>query len=99
MDIEDEQAAPAKNITIENINKAISTGNFLAKFDKKNVLTQSGIFDMNNSDITLKLLYGFLEKCLTYIKDTIPEEWERSKSEGGILTINNGMGGYATCYQ
>ena len=54
---------------------------------------------MNNSDITLKLLYGFLEKCLTYIKDTIPEEWERSKSEGGILTINNGMGGYATCYQ
>jgi DNA sulfur modification protein DndB len=93
VDIEDEQAAPAKNITIENINKAISTGNFLAKFDKKNVLTQSGIFDMNNSDITLKLLYGFLEKCLTYIKDTIPEEWERSKSEGGILTVNNGMGG------
>lgn len=93
VDIEDEQATPAKNITIEYINKAISTGNFLSKFDKKNILTQAGIFDLNNSDATLKLLYGFLEKCLTYIKDTIPEEWERGKSDGGILTINNGMAG------
>lgn len=93
VDIEDEQATPAKNITIEYINKAISTGNFLSKFDKKNILTQAGIFDLNNSDATLKLLYGFLEKCLTYIKDTIPEEWERSKNDGGILTINNGMAG------
>lgn len=93
VDIEDEQSGPAKNITIENINRAISTGNFLSKFDKRNVLTQSGIFDLNNSDATLKLLYGFLEKCLTYVKNTVPEEWDRSKNDGGILATNNGMGG------
>ena len=93
VDIEDEQATPAKNITIEYINRAISTGNFLSKFDKKNVLTQAGIFDLNNSDATLRQLYGFLEKCLAYVRRTIPEEWERSKNDGGILTINNGMAG------
>ena len=93
INIGEDQGSEIKCITIECIRIAINIGNFLSKFDKKNVLVESGIFDLSNNDATLKLLYSYIEKCLIYVKNNSSEEWEKGSSENGILTINNGIGG------
>ena len=38
-------------------------------------------------------MYGFLEKCLLYVKQNSTEEWEKGSADNGILTINNGISG------
>ena len=93
INIGEDQGSEIKCITIECIRIAINVGNFLSKFDKKNVLTQNGIFDLSQNDATLKLLYGFIEKCLIYVKNNSSTEWDKGSANNGILTINNGIGG------
>ena len=93
INIDEDQGSEIKCVTIECIRIAINVGNFLSKFDKHNILTQNGIFDLGQNDATLKHLYGFLEKCLDYVKTCSAEEWEKGSSKNGILTINNGIGG------
>lgn len=93
IDIGEEQSTPIKCVTIECIRIAINVGNFLSKYDRKNVLTQSGIFDTNNNEATLNLLYNFIERCMIYVKDSVPDEWDKGSANNGILTINNGIGG------
>ncbi len=91
--IGEDQSSAIKCITIECIRISINVGNFLSKFDKKNLPTQYGIFDLSNNDETMKLLYPFLEKCLTYVKLNTADEWDKGSADNGILTINNGIGG------
>ncbi|HIT26452.1 MAG TPA: DGQHR domain-containing protein [Candidatus Ornithoclostridium excrementipullorum] len=93
INIDEDQGSEIKCVTIECIRIAINVGNFLSRFDKRNILTQNGIFDLGQNDATLKLLYGFLEKCLSYVKTYSAEEWEKGSAMNGILTINNGIGG------
>lgn len=93
IDLGEDQSTSIKCVTIECIRIAINVGNFLSKYDRKNILTQSGIFDTNDNDATLKLLYSFIECCLIYVKDAVSEEWDRGSANNGILTINNGIGG------
>ena len=89
----EEQESDTKCITIECIRIAINVGNFLSKFDNKNVLLQSGIFDLSQNAATLNLLYSFLSGCLDFVKQNALTEWEKGRSGNGILTINNGIGG------
>ncbi len=93
INIDEDQGSDTKCITIECIRIAINVGNFLSKFDKRNVLTQSGTFDLGQNNETLKLLYGFLVGCLNHVKEFSSTEWEKGSSMNGILTINNGIGG------
>lgn len=93
IDIGEDQSTPIKCVTIECIRIAINVGNFLSKYDRKNVLTQSGIFDTNDNDATLNLLYSFIERCMIYVKNSVPDEWDKGSANNGILTINNGIGG------
>lgn len=91
--IGEEPSSPDKCITIECIRIAINVGNFLSKFDKKNAITQNGIFDLGNNDATLALLYAYIELCLSHVHANASEEWDKGSADGGILTINNGIGG------
>ena len=93
INIGEDQGTEIKCITIECIRIAINVGNFLSKFDKKNVLIQSGIFDLSQNDATLNLLYSFLEKCFNYVKTNASNEWDKGSANNGILSINNGIGG------
>ena len=93
VNIGEDQGSETKCITIECIRIAINVGNFLSKYDAKNVLTQNGIFDLDDNDATLKLLYAFIEKCMFYVKNNATQEWEKGSGENGIITINNGIGG------
>ena len=93
INIDEDQGSKIKCITIEWIRIAINAGNFLSKFDKHNILIQNGTFDLGKNEATLKLLYGFLERCLNYVKTYSAEEWEKGSSFDGILTTNNGIGG------
>ena len=93
IDIGEDRSTPIKCVTIECIRIAINVGNFLSKYDRKNILTQSGIFDTNDNNATLYLLYNFIERCMIYVKDSVPDEWDKGNANNGILTINNGIGG------
>lgn len=93
IDIGEEQSTSTRCVTIECIRIAINVGNFLSKYDRKNVLIQNGIFDTNHNETTLKILYGFIDRCLTYVKNSVPDEWNKGSANNGILTINNGIGG------
>ena len=91
--IGEEASSATKCVTIECIRIAINVGNFLSKFDKHNNITQIGILDSGNNETTLQRLYSYLEECLQYVKDNASTEWEKGNADGGILTINNGIGG------
>ena len=91
--IGEETSTPDKCITIECIRIAINVGNFLSKFDKKNSITQIGVFDRGINEETRQRLYDYLESCLNYVKENTTGEWEKGSADNGILTINNGVGG------
>ena len=93
IDIGEDQTTSLRCVTIECIRKAINAGNFLSKYDRKNILIQSGIFDTNDNEVTLKLLYGFIERCMIYVSNSVPDEWNKGSENNGMLTINNGVGG------
>lgn len=82
-----------KCITIECIRQSLLSGDFLNKYDNKDKLVQVGIVEQKDLDITYDKLYEVIEKSLNYIYNQSSEEWEKGKSESGVLTTNNGIGG------
>lgn len=80
-------------ITIEALQKAIQKTQFLTTYVKGNIPEKYGTFDVEDLDKTCSLLYPFLESCLKYIYNALPEEWNKGENEKGILTINRGIQG------
>lgn len=66
---------------------------FLTTYIKNNIPENHGTFDLGDNEKTCNILYPFLEECLRYVKDGVPEEWEKGNSDKGILTINRGIHG------
>lgn len=87
---EDEKSS-IKCITVEAMQTALKKCDFMTQFGKKNCIVKDGTFDLGSNQETCDLLYPFLEACLKYIKNTVPEEWERGDSNDGMLTMNRGM--------
>lgn len=57
---------------------AIKDTTFLTKFNKDKSPQELGIFDSDNNDKTLLLLEKYLFGCFKYIKELLPEEWEKN---------------------
>lgn len=82
-----------KCITIESVRLALSSSLLLSKYNSKNLLERIGTMDYDNSEKTFDYIYEYLKKCFSYLKEFLPDEWEKGKDDNGILTINNGIGG------
>lgn len=87
---EDEKSS-IRCITVEAIQTALRKSNFMSQFGKKNCIIKDGTFDVGNNQDTCELLYPFLEGCLRYVKNEVPEEWERGDNNYGVLTMNRGI--------
>lgn len=87
---EDEKSS-IRCITVEAIQTALRKSNFMSQFGKKNCIIKDGTFDVGNNQDTCELLYPFLEGCLRYVKNEVPEEWEQGDNNYGVLTMNRGI--------
>ena len=87
---EDEKSS-IRCITVVAIQTALRKSNFMSQFGKKNCIIKDGTFDVGNNQDTCELLYPFLEGCLRYVKNEVPEEWERGDNNYGVLTMNRGI--------
>ena len=74
-------------ITLENIKLALSKTHFLNTYDKKNQISSHGIFDTQNNDKALEVLYPFLQMNLSYIQERCSKAWDAGSD--GYITINN----------
>lgn len=89
--IGEDEKSTTKCITVGAIQTALKNCNFLAQFGKKNTIIKDGTFDVGNNQGTCDLLYPFLEACLRYVKNAVPDEWDRGDGNYGMLTMNRGI--------
>lgn len=74
-------------ITTENIRLALNRTQFLHTYAKNNEITSYGIFDKQDNDKTMEVLYPFLRRSLDYIYEICTKPWEAGSN--GYITINN----------
>lgn len=89
--IGENEVSPTCCITIDTIENALKSTNFLSRYDKGNAITENGTFDKGNNDVTQKILLPFITQCFDYFKENLPEEWAKGDNEHGVLTINNSI--------
>jgi DNA sulfur modification protein DndB len=74
-------------ITTENIRLALNKTQFLHTYAKNNAIISYGIFDKQDNDKTMEVLYPFLRRSLEYIYEICTKPWEAGSN--GYITINN----------
>jgi DNA sulfur modification protein DndB len=77
-------------ITIDTIKIGLDRSNFFGQFGK-NSIKEDGTFYKGNNDSTYDSLFPFLKDCFQYIKDALPEEWQKGENDDGFLAINAGV--------
>ena len=92
--IGEDQSDDFKCITLEMICSALKDTSFLSKFNKDQTPQEHGIFDLDNNDKTLLLLRKYIFECFNYVRELLPEEWEKNPKQDGIILFNNGIGGF-----
>ena len=80
-------------VTMDSIERGISHGKFLTTFDKNNGLIEVGRFDNGESanEFAYYKLLPFLNAAFNYLKEKLPEEWNRGEEDQGLLTNNTGI--------
>lgn len=91
--IGEEQADDYRCITLEMICSAIDASGLLSKYAKDKTLQTPGTLDLEDSDKTLALTEKYIFGCLSYLRETLPEEWEKNPKKDGMLLFNNAIGG------
>lgn len=89
--IGENEVSPTCCITIDTIESALKSTNFLSRYDKSNAITENGTIDKGNNDATLKILLPFITQCFDYFKENLSEEWAKGDNHNGVLTINNSI--------
>lgn len=92
--IGEDQSDDIKCITLEMICSAIKDTTFLSKFNKDGTIQEHGYFDLDDNDKTVKLIEKYLFGCFDYVKELLPEEWEKNPKQEGIVLFNNAIGGF-----
>ncbi|MBO9706648.1 MAG: DGQHR domain-containing protein [Caulobacter sp.] len=88
--IGEDHRTEARVITLEAILKGLNQTKFIGKFTK-DAIRESGYFYTGNSKTTLDKTKRILCEYLTYVAQTMPDEWQRLPKDNGILTINDGI--------
>lgn len=92
--IGEDQSDDYRCITLEMICASIKDTSFLSKFNKDQTPQVHGVFDLDNNEKTKDLLEKYIFGCFDYIKELLPEEWERNPKQDGIILFNNAVGGF-----
>jgi len=82
---------PRCSITIDTIKIGLDRSNFFGIFSK-NEIKNEGVFYKGNNDKTYDKFFPFIQGCFQYIKDNIPNEWDKGEDHANsFLTINAGI--------
>ena len=92
--IGEDQSDDYRCITLEMICSAIKDTSFLTRFNKDKTPQEHGIFDLDNNDKTLDALEKYIFGCFDYVKELLPEEWDKNPKHDGIILFNNAIGGF-----
>ena len=75
--IGEDQSDDVRCITLEMICSAIKDASYLSKYNKDGSLQKIGYLDNDNNDKTIKVLQKYIFGCFNYLKELLPEEWEK----------------------
>lgn len=91
--IGENKKTPYRCVTMDSIERGLSTGKLLSTFDKNNSLTALGLLDneLPENDYAFNRVREFLYAAFGYLKNQLPEEWEQGEADTGILTNNTGI--------
>lgn len=89
--IGENETSPTSCITIDTVESALKSTNFLSKYSKGNIIVENGTYDKGTNEATRKILLPFITQCFKYFKDNVSEEWEKGDRDQGVLTINNSI--------
>ena len=89
--IGENEISEVRNVTLPTIQDGLRDSDYLSTYGKNNTILTNGTFDKCNNEATLRILYRFIALCFDYIKENLPEEWDRVSSENGMLTSNNSV--------
>lgn len=91
--IGEDQSDDFKCITLEMICSAIDATSLLSKYGKDKALQEHGLMDLDDNEKTSDLLMKYLFGCFNYLKELLPEEWDKNPKKDGILLFNTAIGG------
>ncbi len=77
-------------ITIDTIRQGLERSNFFGAFSK-NAVKAEGTFYKGNNDDTYNAILPFLIGCFSFIKEQIPDEWNKGENNNGFIAINAGV--------
>lgn len=80
---------PFRCITLDTVDSALKTCDYLSVFDKKNKLIKQGLLDYGDNQNVSDNLTKFLINNLSYIKANCHEEWQKSEKDNGFIISNN----------
>lgn len=92
--IGEDQKDDFRCITLEMICSAIKDTAFLTKFNKDKTPTEHGIFDLDINEKTVALIEKYLFGCFAYMRELLPDEWDKNPKQDGIILFNNAVGGF-----
>ncbi len=78
-------------ITIETIENALKSTNFLSRYGNGNVISEDGTFDRGDNLATRDVLLPFIMNCFECFRENLREEWENGDGNHGVLSINNSI--------
>jgi len=77
-------------VTTETIRLGLDRSNFFPVYSK-NAVVQDGTFFRGDNDTTNEVLYPFLVKSFSYVKDGLLTEWNKGEKGDGFVAINAGI--------
>ena len=77
-------------VTTETIRLGLDRSNFFPVYSK-NAVVKDGTFYRGDNDTTNEVLYPFLVKSFSYIKDYLKDEWNKGEKNDGFIAINAGI--------
>lgn len=81
-------------LTLDMIKRAIEKSGYLNIYDRSGKLVKEGIFDFNDSLVTINTTYEFIKLALDKIKKGLETEWEKGEDNDGYISINVSISAY-----
>ena len=86
----EDETTDVRVITLQAILTGLKRTDFFGKF-KKNRIEKQGTFYAGSNDETIKIIRPFLFQAFEHLKLELPDEWNKTQEDSGLLTVNTGV--------
>lgn len=88
--IGEEKANERLCISLDAVGRGVDRGRFIGEFTSTE-MRKPGSFYRGSIDATLDPLIGFLESSFAFMRDELPNQWNKGRGEGGFVFTNAGV--------